>query len=52
MKKHRGLKIALIAVAVVLAAALIGGWALFGTQLIAANTIQRLDLPSACLSHF
>lgn len=43
MKKHRGIKIALIALTVALLTALIGGWCMFGTQLTAANTIEKLD---------
>ncbi len=43
MKKHRGLKITLIAVAAVLVLVLAGAWSMFGTQLTAANTIQKLD---------
>lgn len=43
MKKHKGIKIALIALAAVLVTVLIGGWCMFGTQLTAANTIEKLD---------
>ena len=43
MKKHKGLKIALIAVAAVLVVVLAAAWSMFGTQLTAANTIQKLD---------
>ncbi len=42
MKKHRAVKIVLIAVAAVLAAVLAGGWAMFGTQLTAAMSIQKV----------
>ncbi len=43
MKKHRGLKIALLVTAAVLAAVLAGAWSMFGPQLTAANTVQKLD---------
>ena len=43
MKKHKGIKIALIALAAVLVTVLAGGWCMFGTQLTAANTIEQLD---------
>jgi len=43
MKKHRVLKIALIAIAVVLVVVLAGAWSMFGTQLTAAGTIEKLD---------
>ncbi len=43
MKRHKGIKIALIVLVVALVTALIGGWSMFGTQLTAANTIEKLD---------
>ncbi len=43
MKKHKALKIALIALAAVLVLVLAGAWSMFGTQLTAAGTIQKLD---------
>lgn len=43
MKKHKGIKIALIAVAALLVVLLVGAWSMFGTQLTAAGTIQKLD---------
>ena len=42
-KKHRGIKIALIVLTVLLAAVLFGAWTMFGTQLTAANTVTRLE---------
>ncbi len=43
MKKHKGLKITLIAVTVLLVAVLAGAWSMFGTQLTASNTIEKLE---------
>lgn len=43
MKKYKGIKIALIVVAALLVVLLAGAWSMFGTQLMAANTIQKLD---------
>jgi len=43
MKKHRGLKITLSIAAALLAVILAGAWSMFGTQLTAANTIQKLN---------
>ena len=41
--KHRKAIIALLVIAAVLIAALAGAWAMFGTQLTAAMTIEKLD---------
>jgi len=43
MKQHRGVKIALFILLLVLSAGLAGAWAMFGTQLTAANSIEKLD---------
>ncbi len=43
MKTHRILKIAIIAIALLLVIALAGAWVMFGTQLTAANSIKKLD---------
>ena len=41
--KHRKAIIALLVIAAVLIAALAGAWDMFGTQLTAAMTIEKLD---------
>ena len=41
--KHRKAIIALLVIVAVLIAALAGAWAMFGTQLTAAMTIEKLD---------
>lgn len=43
MKKHRALKVILIFLAVLLIITVAGGWWMFGTQLKAAGTIERLE---------
>lgn len=43
MKKHKVLKLALLAVGMLLLAAAIGAWSMFGTQLKAVGTIEKLD---------
>lgn len=43
MKKHKGIKITLIVVVALLVVVLLGAWSMFGTQLIAANSIEKLD---------
>jgi len=43
MKKHRGLKITLIAVAAVFVIVLAGAWSMFGVQLTAAGSVEKLD---------
>ena len=43
MKKHKGIKITLIVVVALLVVVLLGAWSMFGTQLTAANTIEKLD---------
>ena len=43
MKTHRILKITLLAMALLLVIALAGAWAMFGTQLTAASSIEKLD---------
>lgn len=43
MRKHKGLKILLITVVVVPAVILTITWSMFGTQFLAANTIEKLD---------
>ena len=43
MKKHRVLKIIGIACAILVVAAIAGGWAMFGTQLRAASTVEKLE---------
>lgn len=51
MKKHKGIKIALITLAVALVTAAIGGWRMFGTQFTAANTIEKLDEGLWCMEY-
>ena len=41
--RHRKVRIALLVIVAVLIAALTGAWAMFGTQLTAAMTIEKLD---------
>ncbi len=41
MKRYKGIKIVLIAVAAALAVAMAGAWFLFGTQFTAADTIEK-----------
>lgn len=43
MKKHKGIKIALIVAAALLVTVAVGAWSMFGTQLTAANSIEKLD---------
>lgn len=43
MKKHKGIKITLIVVVALLVVVLLGAWSMFGTQLTAANSIEKLD---------
>ena len=43
MKKHKGIKITLIVVVALLVVVLLGACSMFGTQLIAANSIEKLD---------
>lgn len=43
MKKYKGLKITLLVLLVVIAIVLAGGWTMFGTQIQAANTVNKLD---------
>lgn len=43
MKNHKGIKITLIVVAALLVVVLLGAWSMFGAQLTAANTIEKLD---------
>lgn len=51
MKKHKGIKIALIAMAALLVVLLAGAWSMFGTQLTAANTIEKLDEGLWCMEY-
>lgn len=51
MKRYKGIKIALIALVAVLVTTLIGGWVMFGTQLTAANTIEKLDDGLWCMEY-
>lgn len=39
----KAIKIVLLAVAAVLVVVLVGAWSMFGTQLTAANTIEKLE---------
>ena len=41
--RHRTVRIALLVIAAFLIAALAGAWIMFGTQLTAAMTIEKLD---------
>ncbi len=43
MKKHKGLKIALIVLGALIIAIAVGAWSMFGAQLKAAGTIKKLD---------
>jgi len=43
MRQYRGVKIALFVLVLVLSAGLAGAWAMFGPQLTAANSIEKLD---------
>lgn len=51
MKKHKGIKIALIVVAALLVVLLAVAWSMFGTQFTAANTIEKLDEGLWCMEY-